>query len=158
MDQICPKLIKLDQTWSFLIKLDKNGFLTNVNIKSCHIYKMAVFFWICFQSYLSKMDQTWSNWISHKSKSVSIKSFQIYKKVKNGCLILDFFGSGLSKMDRTWSNWISHQSKNLIIKVVKFTERIIMTALFFLFFGFRSVQNGSNLIKLYFLPIKKCYF
>ena len=60
-----------------------------------------------------KLDQTWSKWISHKSKSVSIKSFHIYKKNKNACFIFDFFGSDLSKMDQTWSNWISHQSNNV---------------------------------------------
>ena len=29
LDPICPKLIKLDQTFTNLIKLDKTGFLTN---------------------------------------------------------------------------------------------------------------------------------
>ena len=53
-----------------------------------------------------KLDQTWSKWISHKSKSVSIKSFHIYKKNKNACFIFDFFGSDLSKMDQTWLNLI----------------------------------------------------
>jgi hypothetical protein len=58
------------------------------------------FFW----SNLSKMDQTWSNWISHKSKNVSPKSLHFYKRDKNACLILDFFGLDLSRMDQTWSN------------------------------------------------------
>ena len=53
-----------------------------------------------------KLDQTWSNWISRQSKNVTIKSCHIYKKDKNGCLILDFFGSDLSKMDQTWLNLI----------------------------------------------------
>ena len=48
------------------------------------------------------MDQTWSKWISHQSKNVTIKSSHVF----------DFFGSDLSKMDQTGSNWISHQSKN----------------------------------------------
>ena len=62
---------------------------------------MAVLFFDFFGSDLSKMDQTLSKWISHKSKSVSIKSFHIYKKDKNGCSVFDFFGSDLSKMDQT---------------------------------------------------------
>ena len=81
----------------------------NDAIKSCHIYKKdknGCFILDFFGSDLSKMDQTWSNWISHKSKNVSLKSFHIYKKNENACLILDFFGSDLSKMDQTWSNLI----------------------------------------------------
>ena len=35
-----------------------------------------------------------------------LPSCHIYKKDKNGCFILDFFGSDLSKMDQTWSNLI----------------------------------------------------
>ena len=54
-----------------------------------------------------KLDQTWSNWISHQSKNVTIKSCHIYRKDKNGCFVFDFFGSDLSKMDQTWSNLIS---------------------------------------------------
>ena len=45
-----------------------------------------------------KLDQTWSNWISHQSKSVTIKSCHIYKKDKNGRFIFDLFGWDLSKM------------------------------------------------------------
>jgi hypothetical protein len=67
---------------------------------------MAVLFFYFFGSDLSKMDQTWSKWISHKSKNVTIKSCHIYKMDKNVCLIFDFFGSDLSKMDQTGSNWI----------------------------------------------------
>ena len=36
LDQICPKWIKLDQTWSNWISHQSK----NVTIKSCHIYKM----------------------------------------------------------------------------------------------------------------------
>ena len=57
-------------------------------------------------STLIKLDQTWSKWISHQSKNVTIKSCHIYKKDKNGCFILDFFGSNLIKLDQTWSNLI----------------------------------------------------
>ena len=37
---------------------------------------------------------------SHKPFSY-VPSFHIYKKDKNGCFILDFFGSDLSKMDQS---------------------------------------------------------
>ena len=62
---------------------------------------MPVLFWIF-------LDQICPKWIKldqigflTKSKNVSLKSFQIYKKDKDACLILDFFGSDLSKMDQT---------------------------------------------------------
>ena len=45
---------------------------------------MAVLFLIFFGSDLSKMDQTWSNWISHQSKNVTVKSSRIYEKDKKG--------------------------------------------------------------------------
>ena len=76
---------------------------------------MAILFWIFFDQICPKwikMDQTWSNWISHKSNNVSIESFYIYKKDKNVCLILDFVGSDLYKMDQTWSNWILIYEQN----------------------------------------------
>ena len=104
LDQICPKWIKLDQTWSNWISRQSK----NVTIKSCHIYKKdnngRSVFDFC-GSDLSKMDQTWSKWISHKSKSVSIDSFHIYKKNKNGCFIF-YFWIRSSKLDQTWSNLI----------------------------------------------------
>ena len=102
--------IRSVQNGSNLIKLDQSGFphqSKNVAIKSCHIKdKNRCFVFDFFGSDLSKMDQTWSNWISHQFKNVTIKSCHIYKKDKNGCFILDFFGSDLSKMDQTWSNLI----------------------------------------------------
>jgi len=65
------------------------------------------------------------------------------------CLI--FFGSDPSKMDQTWSNLIKldflANLKMSLWKVVTFPERIKM-AILFLIFWIRSVQNGSNLIKL----------
>ena len=53
-DQICPKWIKLDQTW--ISHQSKN-----VTIKSCHIYKKDnndCFILDLFGSDLSKLDQT----------------------------------------------------------------------------------------------------
>ena len=81
MDQICPKWIKLDQTWSNLIKLDQIGFphqSKNVTIKSCHIYrkdKNGCFVFDFLGSDLSKMDQTCITWISQLSKSKNVNNF-----------------------------------------------------------------------------------
>ena len=71
--------------------------------------KMAILFLIFLDQIRPKwikLDQTWSNWISHQSKNVTIESCHIYRKDKNGCFVFDFFGSDLSKMDQTWSNLI----------------------------------------------------
>ena len=119
---------------------------------------MAVLIWIFFGSDPSKMDQTWSNLIKldqigfpRQSKNVTIKSCHIFKKNKNGCFVFDFFGSDPSKMDQTWSNLIKldflANLKMSLWKVVTFPERIKM-AILFLIFWIRSVQNGSNMIKL----------
>ena len=75
-------LSKMDQTWSDLIKLE----------------------WI-------KLDQTWSDLIKldqngflANQKMLLEKVVTLTKRIKNGCFILDFFGSALSKMAQTWSN------------------------------------------------------
>ena len=96
--------------------------------------------------------------ISVWSQNDAIKSCHIYKKDKNGCFILDFFGSDPSKMDQTWSNLIkldfSPIKKVLLLKVSTFTERIKMAVLFFNFFGsdlpkwIKLDQTWSNMIKL----------
>ena len=65
--------------------------------------KMAVLFWIFLDQICPKwikLDQNGSKWITHQSKNVTIKSCHIYKKDKNGCFILDFFGSNLIKLDQ----------------------------------------------------------
>ena len=54
-------------------------------------------------SNLSKMDQTWTNWSSHQSKNVTIKSCLIKHDDKNYHYIFDQIGSELSKTDKTWS-------------------------------------------------------
>ena len=100
----------------------------------CFIFE----FWVVrntLRSDLSKMDQTWSKWISHQSKNVAIKSCHIYRKNKNGCFVFDFFGSDLSKMDQTWSNWISHQSKNVAIKSCHIYRKDKNACYVFDFFG-----------------------
>ena len=58
---------------------------------------------------LSKMDQTLSNWSSHQSKNVTIKSYYIYHENNHGQLFLtnsDHIGPYLSKMDQNGSNLI----------------------------------------------------
>ena len=73
-----------------------NGCTKNVSIQSCHISKRIKMTVLCLifldQIRLKwiKLDQTWSNCISHQSKNVTIKSCHIYKKDNNGCFILDF--------------------------------------------------------------------
>ena len=65
--------IRSVQSGSNLIKLYQIGFSPSkiITIKSCHIYhedKNGYFIFEFFESDLSKMDQTLSNWISHQSK------------------------------------------------------------------------------------------
>ena len=86
---------------------------------------MAVLFWIFFDQICPKwikLDQTWSNWISHQSKNVTIKSCHIYRKVRNDYLIFDFFGSDLSKMDQTWSNFLA---RNGFLAVMAFLQKLL---------------------------------
>ena len=98
--------------------------------------------------------------ISVWSQNDAIKSCHIYKKDKNGCFILDFFGSDLSKMDQTWSNWNSHQSKNVTIKSCYLYHENKHGQLFLT----RSDDICPKWIKidptwsnLDFSPIRKCY-
>ena len=102
-------------------------------------------------SNLIRLDQTWSKWISQQLKNVTIKSCHIYKKDKNGCFILDFFRSDLSKMDQTWSNLIKldfSQIKNVSLKSFHIYKNDKNACFILYFFWIRSVQNGSNLIKM----------
>ena len=75
--------IRSVQNGSNLIKLDQIGFLhqsKNVPIKNYHIYrkdKNGCFVFNFFGLDLSKMDQTWSKWISHQSKNVTLKNCHI---------------------------------------------------------------------------------
>ena len=52
------------------------------------------------QNQVSKMDQTWSNWISHQSKYATVKSCQSYKKDKKGWVFCLIF------LDQICSKWI----------------------------------------------------
>ena len=108
----------------------------------------------------NKLDQTWSNWISHQSKNITIKSCHIYRTDKNDCFVFDFFGSDLSKINQTWSNLIKmdfHQSKNVIIKSCHIYRKDQNDCFIFDFFGSdlsKMDQTWSNLIKLDSSPIK----
>ena len=62
-----------------------------------------------------KLDQTWSNCISHQSKNVTVKSCHIYRKDKNDFFVFDFFGSDLSKMDQTWLNLVKNRQKSAYV-------------------------------------------
>ena len=106
LDQICPKWIRLDLTWSNWISHKSK----NVLKKSFHIYKKDK----CGYLNLDFFDQICPKWIKldqirflTNQKIVTIKSCHIYKKDSNGCfIILDFFGSDPSKVDQSWSNLI----------------------------------------------------
>ena len=52
------------------------------------------------------------------------------------------------KLDQTCSNWISLQSKNVSLKSFQIYKMDKDACLILDFFWIRSVQNGSNLIKL----------
>ena len=114
--------------------------------------KMAILFLDFFGSDPSKMDQTWSNWISNQSKNVTIKSCHIYRKDKNGCLFLIFLDQICPKwikLDQTWSNWISHQSKNVTITNCHIYRKDKNDRLIFDFFGSdlsKMDQTWSNWI------------
>ena len=111
-----------------------------------------------------KLDQTWSKWISHQSKNVTIKSCHIYRKDKNGRFVFDFLDliyPKWIKLDQTWSKWISHKSKSVSIKSFHIYKNNNIGCLIFDFFGSdlsKMDQTWSNLIKLDFSPIKKCYY
>ena len=112
LDQICPKWIKHDQTWSNLIKLDFSL------IKKCYYKKLPhlqkgwqwLFYFGFFWSDLSKLDQTWSNLIKPDQNGFSPIKKCYYKKLshlqyRNDRLIFDFFwirsvknGSNLIKL------------------------------------------------------------
>ena len=79
---------------------------------------------ISFGSDMSIMDQIGSNWISHQSKNITVKSCHIYWKDKNECSLFDFI------LDQICPKWIKldqigfpQQSKILTVKSCTFTER-----------------------------------
>ena len=62
---------------------------------------MAVLFLIFLEQICPKRIKLDQIGFPHQSKNVTIKSCHIFRKDKNGCLVLDFFGSDLSKIDQT---------------------------------------------------------
>ena len=116
-------LSKMDQAWSNLIKLH---FLNNLKMLLWKVVtfteriKIAVLFLIFLDQICPKWIKLDQDWISHRSKNVTIKSCHIYKKDKNGCFVFDFFDQICPKwikLDQTWSNWISHQAKPLHVSM-----------------------------------------
>ena len=127
--------------------MDQIGFprqFKNVPIKIRHIYRKDENG--CFGFFgldLSKMDHTWSKWISHQSKNVTIKICHVYSKDKNG--------SNLIKLDQIG---FPHQSKNVTIKSSHIYRKDKNGCFVFDFFGSdlsKMDQTWSNLIKLDFL-------
>ena len=122
LDQIRPKWIKLDQTWS-----------KKVTIKSCHIYSkdkngcfVFDFFWIRSiknGSNLIKLDQIR---FPCQSKMLLWKVVTFPERIKMAALFLIFWirfvqnGSNLIKLD------FLANLKMLLWKVVTFSERIKM--------------------------------
>ena len=98
----------------------------NVSIQSCHIFKRnknGRFIFDFFGSDLSKMDQTWSKWISHQSKNITVKSCRVYKKDNNGFFILDF-------LDQICAKWIELDengfltNQKMLLKSVHFKNTV----------------------------------
>ena len=113
-----------------------------------------------FLSDLYKMDQSWSNWISHQSKNVAKKNLS---HLQRGQKWLFYFGSDLSKMDQSWSNWISHQTNIVTIESyqIYIKDKKGCVSLFFGSDLSKMNQTWSNLIKFvqnWFSPIKNCYY
>ena len=90
LDQICPKWIKLDQTWSNLIKLDFSPIEKCYHKKLPHLQKgwQWLFYFGFFLDQicpkLIKLDQTG---FSPIKKDVIIKSCHINRKYRNNCWI-----------------------------------------------------------------------
>ena len=117
------------------------------------------------------MAQTWSNWSSHQSKNVAIKSCHIYHGEKNYHWNIspdfNFFyqiESNLSKMDQNGSNLIKLEFSTFstFYKIIFFLSIYLPFIINFLdHIGSdlsKMDQNGSNLIKLEISPIKKSYY
>ena len=123
--------IRSVQFGSNLIKLDQIGFphqSKNVTIKSCHICrkdKNDCLIFDFFGSELSKMDQTWSNWISRQSKNFTIKSCHIYHEDENSYLIfLDQICPKWIKLDQI--GFLTNQK--MLLKSVHFKNTVIRSS------------------------------
>ena len=160
MDQICPKWIKMDQTWSNWIHYPKFStfstfykFLIFLSIYLPFIIKANI-----FRSDLSKMDQNGSNLI--KLEFSPIKKC-CYKKLshlpwrKEISLYLwsDWIrtvqnGSNLIKLDQAWSNRIGQNLHSIPFKNFLFRWNTII----YDFFAFLNAQSKS----LFLFPISGC--
>ena len=118
LDQICPKWIKLDQI----------GFLTNQKMLLLKVVTftkritMAVLFWIFYGSDLSKVDQTWSNWISQQSKNVTrgrCPKFATRLDIKIGIAqkVYELWNCSFAKILPWWDN---HFGKRTVSKLIYF--------------------------------------
>ena len=137
MDKNGSNLIQLDPTWSNLIKLD----------------------------------QTWPNLIKlyqtgflTNQKMLLQKVVPFTERIKMAVLFwifLDQICPKWIKLDQTWSNWISHQSKNVTIKSCHIYKKDNNGPSVFDFCGSdlsKMDQTWSNLIKMDFSQIKKCFY
>jgi hypothetical protein len=132
LNQICPKLIKMDQTWS-------NWIYEEIIIEIYRQIFNLIFFWLTQISPKGiKMDLTWSNWIFDET------IIEIYHQIFNFIHFLTRLNQLVSKMDQTWSNWISDE---IIIEIY---HQIFNFIIFYQVESdlFKMDQNGSNLIKL----------
>ena len=121
LNQICPKWIKMDQTWSNLIS-------DEIIIEIYYQIFNFIYFLIRFNQICPKwikMDQTWSNLIFDEIiiEIYHWSDFQLW-------LFLDQIKSDPSKMDQTWSYWISdkiiieiyHQLFNFIYFLIRLDQ------------------------------------
>ena len=147
LNQICPKWIKLDQTWSHLIS-------DEIIIEIYHQIFNFIYFWSDWirsvkidqnGSNWIKMDQNWSKWIQtdqNWSNWISDEiSIEIYHQIFN-------FIYFLIKMDQTWSKRIKlDQNGSKLIKLDFWWNNqwnISSDFQIYLFFD----QNGSDLSKM----------
>ena len=111
---------------------------------------MPVMFFIFFGSDLSKMDQIWSNWISHQSENITIKSCHLYRKGKNDCFVFDFFYQICPKWIKLDPIGFLPNLKNVTIKSCHIYRKDKNDCFVFDFFGSdlsKLDQTWSNLIK-----------
>ena len=119
---------------------------------------------------MSKVDQSWSNWISPWSKNVvsiikrssfELNSYKIFLSIYLPFIKkANIFQSDLSKMDQNGSNLIKLEFSPIKKCCYKKLSHLLLWKKLSLYFWsdwIRTVQNGSNLIKLEFSPIKKCW-
>ena len=126
--QICPNWIKLDQTWSNLIKLDQSSTFYKIliiNLLAHGNNKMVICFW-----------------------SDSIRSVQIGSNL----IKFDHFSGSLT-FTQTFPKFSTFYEFLIILPI--YLPLIIKIVICFCSDSIRSVQNRSNSIKLGFLTYQK---